>query len=88
MSQHVNHLSDIPSQRKFGSKYGGRVFKRYEWNWGRGAKRGLKRTGKRLKNEGRIKHYRVVTYDSVQLPGSDGGEITNRERTVHVLYVR
>ena len=88
MARQVRHLSDIPSRRKFGSKYGGHVFKRYDWNWGRGAKRSLKRTGTRLKDEGRIQHYRVVTYESVQIPSSDGGKVTDRERTVHVLYVR
>lgn len=42
MAHNVRHLSDITDTRKFGSKYGGKKFKRHNWSWDRGAKRRLK----------------------------------------------
>lgn len=88
MARQVNHLSDIPDSRKFGSKYGGRRYKRHDWSWGRGAKSRLKSKGKRLKRQGRISSYRIVSYKNVAVTKEKSGRVGNRRRKVHVLYVR
>lgn len=88
MARQVNHLSDIPSTKKYGSKHGGRKFHRYEWNWGRDAKRGLRKTAKKLKRQGQISHYRIETYENVLITTGNKGRVDNRRKPVHVLYVR
>lgn len=88
MARQVNHLSDIPDMRKFGSKYGGRRYKRYDWSWDRGAKTRLRSKGKRLKREGRISNYRIESYEDVAVTKERGGRVGQKRRKVHVLYVR
>ena len=88
MARQVRHLSDIPDRRKFGSKYGGRKFKRYDWSWDRGAKSRLRSKAKRLKREGRISNYRLASYENVGVTKEKSSRIGNRRRKVWVLYVR
>ena len=88
MARQVRHLSDIPDRRKFGSKYGGRKFKRHNWSWGYGAKSRLKSQGKRLKRQGRISNYRLESYENVAVTKERSGRVGNRRRKVWVLYVR
>ena len=88
MARQVRHLSDIPSRRKFGSKYGGRVYRRDDWNWGRSAGKGLREAGKRLKNQGRIQGYRVVSYEDVRITKGRHGSVDDRRKKVYVLYTR
>ena len=85
MERQVRHLSDIPSRRKFGSKYGGRKYRKYDHDWGRGAKQRLKRVGERLKDEGPISNYRRESYANVVVSTE---KVQNKQRTVWVLYVR
>lgn len=88
MPRHVRHLSDIPDTKKYGSKHGGRLFERYDWSWGRGAKRRLKKTAKRLKRQGRISNYRLNSYKNVAVTKEKAGRVRDRGRKVYVLYVR
>lgn len=88
MARQVNHLSDIPDARKFGSKYGGRQYKRHNWSWGHGAKSRLKSQGKRLKRQGRISNYRLASYENVAVTKEKSGAVGTRRRKVWVLYVR
>lgn len=88
MAREVQHLSDIPDTRKFGLKYSGRRFKRYDWSWGRGAKSRLRSAGKRLKQDGRISNYRITEYDDVAVTKEKAGRVETRGKTVYVLWVR
>ena len=88
MARQVNHLSDIPSQKKYGSKHGGRIYNRYSWNWGRGAKRGLKQDAKKMKRDGIISNYRIETYENVLITRGSKGRVKDRRKRVHVLFVR
>ena len=78
MARQVSHRAEIPATKKFGSKYGGRQFKRYDTASGRGAKARLQRAGKRLKRDGQIRQYRTTSYEHVG----------RNNRTVHVLWIR
>lgn len=87
MAHNVDHLSDIPNTRKFGSKYGGKKFKRHSWTWGSGGKARLKRTGERLKKKARISNYRIIEYDNVAVTKEKTGKVRDKIRKVWVLYV-
>lgn len=88
MARQVNHLSDIPDRRKFGSKYGGKKFKRHSWTWGSGGKRRLKKTAKRLKDNARISNYRIISYENVSVTKEKTGQVRDKIRKVWVLYIR
>lgn len=77
-----------PDTRQFGSKYGGRRYKRHNWSWGHGVKSRLKSQGERLKRQARISNYRLESYENVAVTKEKAGRVGNRRRKVRVLYIR
>lgn len=47
-------------------------FNRYAWNWGHGAKRGMKRDAKQMKRKGIIQNYRIETHEDLITTGDEG----------------
>lgn len=59
-------------------------FNRYAWNWGRGAKRDMKRDAKQMKRKGINPNYRIETYEDVLITTGDKAQVKDRRKTLHV----